>query len=175
MLTARRLAATSVALVAALASALLLGGGCAQGDLRDLDYTADLTPESLALIRSRPWEFVFRERIDAMPMFYIQFGELRPERDVGFRAEWRAVYLSGFLAQRFYDANFDAEGRNVSFRIVEQWGEGLAWRWDHVKWRDTGGREREYLDATILFGAFGYSRDGESHDAVLLWLPFPLP
>src|SRR5439155_22455832 len=110
------------------------------------------------------------------PMFYLQYGRLFTEEGIpGWRAERRGVYLSGILAQRWQDANFDARGRNLSHRITELWLFGLAWKWDDVRWRDSNGAVREYADGTVLFGAFGYARDGDSRDVVLLWLPLPLP
>ncbi len=165
----------SANLVAAALAALALAG-CADGNIRSIDYKRDLPPETMKLLDATPWHHVYVENTHALPMFYLHHGRLYVEEGVrGWRAEWRAIYVSGVLAQRYYDANFDPRGRNLSYRIIEMWLFGLAWKWDAIRWHDPGGRVREYLDATVLFGAFGYTRDGDDHDIVLLWIPIPLP
>lgn len=94
----------------------------------------------------------------------------------GFRAESRSAWGNGWIAQRYYDAYFDEGGKNLSYRIQELWLVGAGFRWDEVRWVDATGRERFYLDATVLFGAFGYTRIGDDNrDVILLWIPFPLP
>jgi hypothetical protein len=160
-------------LVAALA--LLALAGCAGGDIR-IDYTRDLSPEARRFMSANPWHHVYIEGTSVLPMFYLEFGDLRKEEgSPTWHAEWRGIYGSGILAQRYHDASFDLRGRNLSHRIVELWLFGLAWKWDRVVWYDAGGRKRDYLDATVLFGAFGYSSAGDDRSLVLLWLPLPLP
>src|SRR5437667_9997424 len=97
-----------------LAAALLVAG-CSEGHIHRVDCTRDLPPATLAVLKTNPWSYVFVEDVSALPMFYLQYGRLFTEEGIpGWRAERRGVYLSGILAQRWQDANFDARGRNLS-------------------------------------------------------------
>jgi hypothetical protein len=183
-------------LVAALAA-----GGCMRGDVREIDFRRDLPADVMDVLRARKSEQLFVVPPGALPWFYLHHGEIRREHDPeGLHAERRSIYGSGLIAQRFHDANFDGDGRNLSFRITELWFMGLVFRYDEVKWSDgpgaapdaaprsgsietrsgpaarkRRGRVRRYLDATVLFGAFGYSETDYDKDIVLFWLPIPIP
>lgn len=160
----------------AAAICLALLAGCSVGDIQDFDYAEDLPSDVLQRVRALPDKELFVADAAALPWFILRHGEIRREHSPdGLRAKWRGVYISGIFAQRYWDASFDRDGKNLSYRITDLWCLGIAWRWDELKWVDPDGRTRRYLDATILFGAFGYSSFDEGHDLVLLWLPFPLP
>jgi hypothetical protein len=165
----------ALALVLA-AVAVALGPGCSKGDIRDFEYTEDIPSDVMEALGAQPEKQLLVADAGAMPWAYLRHGEIRREHDPeGLRARWRAAYGSGYVAQRYHDANYDAAGKNLSYRITELWFVGLGFKWDAMKWVDPDGRVRHYLDATVLFGAFGYSEFEKGHDLIFLWVPFPLP